>query len=144
MKPIGELLSGQPVHTLSGSSTVLAAALAMTERRIGAILVTAENDLLIGIFTERDLMARIIVPGRDPGSVLLEEVMTSDLVISAPERSVSVVAQELQDRHIRHIPIVVDGHVVGILSLRDLLRAHLEVKKEEVDRLKAYIQGEEG
>ncbi|MEM7309245.1 MAG: CBS domain-containing protein [Planctomycetota bacterium] len=143
MKSIGELLSGQHVHTLAQSSTVLDAARLMQEAHIGAILVTGEREKLVGIFTERDLMSRVVVAGHDPGTLLLEEVMTRGLVTSTPERRVTEAAQEMQDRHIRHLPVVEDGQVVGILSLRDLLRAHLEAKVQEVDHLTAYIQGDE-
>ena len=143
MKPIGELLSGQKVHTLPYDATVLEATRAMTDNHIGALLVTRGENELVGIFTERDLMARVVVEGKDPGQVTLEEVMTCELVTADPTRTVTEVAQELQDRHIRHLPVVEDEKLVGILSLRDLLRAHLAVKTHEVNVLTAYIQGEE-
>ncbi len=143
MKPVGELLSGQKVHTLSCEATVLEATRTMTDRHVGALLVTGKNDELVGIFTERDLMARVVVEGKDPEQVKLSEVMTSDLFTAEPTRTITEVAQELQDRHIRHLPVVEEGRVVGVLSLRDLLRAHLAVKTQEVNALTAYIQGEE-
>ena len=140
MKPLSELIGGRPVHALPASTTVLAAARAMDQHRVGAILVLDESERLAGIFTERDLMVRIVVPGRDPGSVKLEEVMTRDLYTAAPHERVGEVAGRLQARHIRHVPVVQDGRVVGILSLRDLLAAHIEHKEREVDQLTSYIQ----
>ena len=143
MKSIGDLLGGNPVHTLPATSTVQAAAQVMTDKRVGAILVTGADDGLVGIFTERDLMARVVVRGLECDAVELGEVMTSELFTATVDRRVTEVAQEMQDRHIRHLPVVEDEQVVGILSLRDLLRAHLEEKEQEVDHLTAYIQGEE-
>ena len=143
MKPISEILAGHPVHCLPASATVLAAAREMSDKHIGAILVLDESRRLVGIFTERDLMLRVIVAGRAPESVRLAEVMTRELYTAGPDDRVSLVAQELQDRHIRHVPVLKDGRIVGILSLRDLLRAHLSVKEQEVQRLTAYIQGNE-
>jgi CBS domain-containing protein len=113
----------------------------MDVHRVGAMLVLDAEDKLAGIFTERDLMVRVIVPGRDPAALRLDDVMTRDLFTAAPEDRVHDVAKKLQARHIRHVPIVAAGHVVGILSLRDLLAAHLEVKEREVHDLNAYIQG---
>ena len=143
MKPLSELLGGHPVHTLPSSATVLAAVREMDAKRVGAILVLDAEDRLAGIFTERDRMTRVVVPGKDPGATLLESVMTRELLTASPEERLNEVAAKLQARHIRHIPIVEDGEVVGILSLRDLLRAHLELKEREVKHLTAYIQGEE-
>jgi CBS domain-containing protein len=143
MKPLAELLDGSPVHCLPCTASVLAAAREMADKRIGAILVLDEQRRLAGIFTERDLMLRVIVAGRAPDSVRLVEVMTRELYTAGPEDRVSRVAQELQARHIRHCPVVKDGRIVGILSLRDLLRAHLQVKEREVRELTDYIQGTE-
>lgn len=142
MKPIADLIGGRPVHTLPGSTSVLAAVREMDVHRVGAILVLDDEERLAGIFTERDLMVRVVVPGRDPEAVRLEDVMTRDLFTAAPDERVGAVAQKLQARHIRHVPIVADGAVIGILSLRDLLAAHLEVKEREVEQLTAYIQGQ--
>jgi CBS domain-containing protein len=143
MKPIGELLDGRPAHCLPATATALAAARAMRDQHIGAVLVLDEHRRLAGIFTERDLMIRVVVAGRAPDSVLLQEVMTRELFTASPGDRVSHVAQGLQARHIRHVPVLRDGEIVGILSLRDLLRAHLSVKEQEVKHLTAYIKGDE-
>jgi len=116
----------------------------MRDQHIGAVLVLDAERRLAGIFTERDLMIRVVVAGRAPGSVLLQEVMTRELFTASPEDRVFHVAQSLQARHIRHVPVLRNGEVVGILSLRDLLRAHLSVKEQEVQHLTAYIKGDEG
>jgi signal-transduction protein with cAMP-binding, CBS, and nucleotidyltransferase domain len=138
---IGNLLKSQDLLTLPEGTTVLEAARAMTARRVGAVLVTQSDGALAGIFTERDLMARVIVLRRDPETVALREVMTRDVFSVGPEREVGDVRIELQHRHIRHLPIVVDGRVVGILSLRDLLRADIDQMSHEVEALENYFLG---
>lgn len=143
MKTIRELLTGRPPLTLQPDSSVLDAALAMREHRVGAILVVDGGGSPVGMFTERDLMLRVVVPGLDPRRVVLQEVMSLDLFTGRPEERVSDIAREMQARHIRHLPVVEGGTVLGMLSLRDLLRAHLDAKRYEVRVLQAYIQGEE-
>ena len=143
MKTIRELLTGRPPLTIRASKNALDAARAMQEAHVGAILVIDGDGNPIGVFTERDLMKRVVVPGRAPESVLIEEVMTTDLFTADPAGRVNEMAREMQARHIRHLPVVEDGKVLGVLSLRDLLREHLDLKRSEVKALQAYIQGDE-
>ncbi|MCZ6596495.1 MAG: CBS domain-containing protein [Planctomycetota bacterium] len=143
MKPIRELIAKQEVHALPPEATVLDAARAMNEHGIGAILVLGADGELRGIFSERDVMARVVVPRKNAEEVRLEEVMTTELYTAGPEERSDAVAKEMQRRHIRHLPVVKDGQVIGILSMRDLVRSHLASKEEEVQALTAYIQGED-
>jgi CBS domain-containing protein len=144
MKSIREVLSGGPVVALTAKATALEAARRMVEGAVGALLVVDGRSAPIGIFTERDLMQRVVVPGRDPAKVELQEVMTRNLFVATPDEPVTDVARTMQERHIRHLPVVEHGRVIGMLSLRDLLRAHLSEEHAEVEVLRAYIQGEEG
>lgn len=141
MPTIASLLTGRPVFTLPQNSTALEAARAMTLQRVGALLITDERLRPLGIFTERDLMSRVVVAGRDPATVRLEEVMTRELYATTPDARIDSVRQELQRLHIRHVPVVDGEQVVAMLSLRDLLRADLEVCSIEVDQLTQYIKG---
>ena len=142
MKTIREVLTGKPLIALPGSATVMEAALRMDEARIGALLIVADDGSAAGVFTERDLMVRVIVAGKDPCKVKIEEVMTTDLFTVTQERHINEVWREMQARHIRHLPVVEGRKVVGMLSLRDLLHEHLDVKRHEVQALTAYIHGE--
>ena len=144
MPQIQSLLTGRPVLTLREQSTALDAACEMERNRVGAILVTDERGRPRGIFTERDLMVRVVVGGRDPATVRLADVMTHELYTSPPDRKVAEVRRELQERHIRHVPVVRNDEVIGVLSLRDLLRADLERAAHELDETRRYIQGEGG
>ncbi len=138
---IGNLLRTQDLLTLDESASVFEAARAMTARSVGAVLVTTADGRLAGIFTERDLMSRVVVPRREPEKVKLREVMTREVYSVGPDREVGDVRSELSRRHFRHLPVVVDGRVVGILSLRDLLRADIDEMSHEVEELQKYFLG---
>lgn len=142
MPEIQSLLTGRPVLALDESSTAMDAARQMKGQQVGAVLVTDGAGQPRGIFTERDLMVRVIVAGLDPQRVRLGEVMTRELYLSPPDRKVADVRRDLQDRHIRHVPVVRDGQVIGMLSLRDLLRADLERASSELSETRRYILGE--
>jgi len=140
MKLLREIVTGRPVVALRAETSALDASRAMRDNHVGAVLVTDHRGAAVGIFTERDLMVRLVVPGRDPSRTPIGDLMTRDLYMATPEDRVSAAAQEMQDRHIRHLPVVEGERVIGLLSLRDLLREHLAVATSEVQALTAYIQ----
>jgi signal-transduction protein with cAMP-binding, CBS, and nucleotidyltransferase domain len=141
MHPIRDLLSSADVLSLEPSDTVMAACRAMQARGVGAVLVNDGQRALAGIFTERDLMIRVVVEGLDPHSTPLSDVMTTKLYTVTPDQMSGPVQSEMRQRHIRHVPVVQDGEVCGVLSLRDLLRANLQEKIQEVEAITSYIQG---
>lgn len=143
MKLISELLEGRPRVTLPPHTTALAAARAMTDFQVGAVLVVDEDGKPIGIFTERDLMTRVIVAGLDPARTLIERVMTREMFSVLPDRGLVETAREMQSRHIRHLPVLANQRFLGMLSLRDILRELLNDKTREVEELTAYIQATE-
>ena len=144
MKMIGELLVGRAVVTVSKGATVQEAVQSMGDSKIGAVMVLEDDGSPLGIFTERDLMMRVIYAGIDPKTAPIVDHMTSEVFSVSPERTVSDSAHEMQSRHIRHLPIVRDGELIGLLSLRDLLRELLWAKRAEVKALTAYIQSADG
>lgn len=141
MYRVGQLLPMEPTLSLPADATVIEATRAMEQNRVGALLVHQDGRPLAGIFTERDVMIRVVNAGRDPRTTTLGEVMTSDVLTVSPEQRSSDVLRAMQTRHIRHVPVVQDGKPVGMLSLRHILRADLEEKKHEVEAITAYIQG---
>lgn len=141
MKTIGQILTGNPVVTLPTGATALEAARSMAENRVGAILVQDPGEGPVGMFTERDLMVRVVVPGLAPAEERIEDHMTRELYSVEPDLPLNKVAQEMQARHIRHLPVIRGQEVLGMLSFRDLLRAHLEVTTGEVEALTEYIHG---
>jgi len=142
MATIDKLLTGRPALTLPKSATVLEAARAMQRDHVGCVLVVDGDGAPCGIFTERDLMIRIVCEEKDPASVTLEDVMTVDMFTAPASKSISEVRATLQARHIRHVPVIADGKVLGVLSLRDLLRHDLAERANEVQQLTDYIQGD--
>lgn len=141
MHPIRDLLTSSDVLSLEESDSVIAACRAMQERGVGAVLVRDGEREAAGIFTERDLMIRVVVEGLDPHSTPLANVMTTKLFTVTPDQMSGEVQDEMRRRHIRHVPVVEDGSVCGVLSLRDLLRANLRDKIQEVEAITSYIQG---
>jgi len=132
---------GRQVVGLGPRSTVLDAVQLMVERRCGSVLVTDGNDEILGIFTERDLMVRVVSEGKEPRTTLLEQVMTRDLYTTEIDRKVAEVRREMRAKHIRHVPVLQDGRVVAVLSTRDLLRADFEEKRDHARAMDAYIRG---
>ena len=114
----------------------------MRDARVGAVLVGEGSGLPLGIFTERDLMTRVVAAGKAPGDTPLEDVMTKGLYFAKNDMPTSEVRREMRRRHIRHAPVIdATDRVVAMLSLRDLLRADLLDTRQEVKTITEYIQG---
>lgn len=142
MKTIRDIIPADPVVvTVPVSATALEAAELMTEKRVGAVLVLGADGLPCGIFTERDLMTRVVVKREALERITIGEKMTGNLFMASPDRPVDAIAREMRQRHIRHLPVVKDGKLLALLSFRDLLDAHLHVAEGEVEALTSYIQG---
>ena len=135
---ICDLIKTQDTYQAELGQTVLETVQAMVERNIGAVPVL-HNSKLMGIFSERDLMKRVVAENRDPRSTCLAEVMTEDpLTVSMNEDLESCMT--LMRRHgFRHVPVCHDGHLVGMVSLRDILLNDLSEKDDEVRMMRAYI-----
>jgi CBS domain-containing protein len=135
---ICDLIKNQDTYQSQLSDSVLETVRAMVDRNIGAVPVL-HNGELVGIFSERDLMRRVVAEGRDPRSTCMAEVMTDDpLTISTNEDLQSCMA--LMRRHgFRHLPVCYEGHLVGMVSLRDILLHDLNEKDDEVRMMRAYI-----
>jgi CBS domain-containing protein len=127
------LISAEP------EALVFDVALAMSDGRIGAIPII-EGERLVGIFSERDLMTRVVVAGRDARMTRVCEVMTHEVVTAGLDESVDRCLQKMQRAGCRHLPVVHDGRVISMLSMRDLLRDEIEEQGEEIRHLRAYIQ----
>jgi CBS domain-containing protein len=126
------LVSAQP------EAPVIDVAIAMSEARMGAIPVM-DGDRLVGIFSERDLMTRVVVAGRDAHATRVEEVMTHRVVTASLDESVDRCLEKMQRAGCRHLPVVHEGRVIAMLSMRDLLRDEIEEQVEEIRSLRAYI-----
>jgi CBS domain-containing protein len=129
------------VHPCDPEETVAVAIALMSDRMVGALPIV-ENGVLIGIFSERDLLRRVIAPALQPEKVMLRDVMTPEPVTAMPAESRLVALHKMQSAGCRHLPIVAaDGAVIDMMSLRDLLFAELDERTAEIEDLKRYIQG---
>jgi CBS domain-containing protein len=117
---------------------VLAVAVTMSEERVGAIPIM-DDEHIVGIFSERDLMTRVVVSGRDPRTTRISDVMTHDVVTAGLDDTVDTCVEKMQTAGCRHLPVVHEGRVISMLSMRDLLRDEIEEQTEEIRNLRAYI-----
>jgi CBS domain-containing protein len=135
---ICDLIKDQETYKADMGQTVLETVRAMVERNIGAVPVIHGGEL-VGIFSERDLMRRVVAEGRDPRATCVAEVMTDDpLAVGTGEDLETCMA--LMRRHgFRHLPVCHEGQLVGMVSLRDILLHDLNEKDDEVRMMRAYI-----
>lgn len=131
-------VKGGKVHSIAPDATVYDAVARMDELRVGALLVM-RDDVLVGIISERDYTRKIILLGRASRDTLVEEVMSSSLITVRPDTGLNECLEIVTDRHVRHLPVVEDGRVVGMLSIGDLVRAVVSQQADLIRNLKSYI-----
>ena len=131
-------LKGSTVASLGPGATVLEAALLMNERGIGSVMVI-DKDRLAGIFTERDVLRRVVAEQRDPATTKLADVMTSPVACAAPHTTLDEIRQVMRERRIRHVPVVNAKRVLGMISIGDLNKAERDVQVETIRYLEQYI-----
>lgn len=119
MRKLEDLVRSQNPLVLRPSSTVMEAARQMRDRRVGAVLVADEEARLVGIFTGRDAVARVLADGKDPAVTLLADVMTPEPDTMTPAHRAIDALRLMQDARCRHLPVVQDGRIVGIVSRGD-------------------------
>ncbi len=140
MASVKELLTRKKGDLLvvSPETTVLEAAELMNTHGTGSVLVT-ENDCLVGIFTERDLMRRVVAAHRDPAATPLRDVMTTSLVTCTPEATTNDCGALMSERRIRHLPVVEQDKVQGVVTTGDLLAHELREKEAAIQQLEAFV-----
>jgi CBS domain-containing protein len=131
---------GQTVHSVRPDDTVLAALGVMTEHDIGAVLVVDGGELL-GILTERDYARKVALVGRASKDSPVRAIMTTNVVCVAPSRTVEDCMGLMTERRCRHLPVVENGHVVGVVSIGDLVKATIDEQEFTINQLKNYIAG---
>jgi len=140
--PISALLErkGSTVYSIAPNLTIAEAVAEMNRHRIGSIVII-DNGRLAGIFTERDVLRRVVGDGLDPKSRRVHEVMTSDLITISPETTVEETMVLFTDKRCRHLPVVSDHRLVGLISIGDISRWVAETHQAEAEHLKNYIAG---
>jgi CBS domain-containing protein len=140
---ISQILQGKSINALfsvGSGETVLDALKLMAEKNIGAVLVV-DNDELTGIFSERDYARKIVLKGRHSDDTLVRDVMTPNVITIEPEQRLEDCMQIMSDKHIRHLPVVEAGKLIGIISINDVVTAIIRDQKTRIDSLESYISG---
>lgn len=140
METVRDLLAGKTGGLLivSPETTVRDAARLMNERGTGSVLVMQEATLA-GIFTERDLMRRVVAVDRPPGATAVREVMTTSLITCRPEATLADCGRMMSERRIRHLPVVGDDGVLGVVTTGDLLAYELREKESKIAQLESFV-----
>jgi CBS domain-containing protein len=117
----------------------------MVERLVGAVAVVDENRVVAGIFTERDVLRKLALSGRDPETVPVREMMTSPVDLATVETTPGEALAVMVERHYRHLPVVDgEGRLLGVLSIRNLLQSHIDDLTQQLDSLETYMTAADG
>src|SRR6201988_2893268 len=137
---IRDVIRDREPYSMKASATVMEAAEFMAKRRIGAVCVLDDDGRLMGVFSERDLMNRVVVPRRDPGTLQLGEVTSELRAVIRCDETPHQALDRMDQIGSRHLPVVDGEKWVGMLSMRDLLRVELSEQGDELKLLHEYSQ----
>lgn len=142
MKLVQHLLDNRDgqVMSISPEASVFEAIKVMAENAIGSLLVM-RDDTLIGIITERDYARKVIVKGRSSENTPVADIMTTDVITVSRGHTIKDCMTTMTERRIRHLPVVEDGRVIGLVSIGDLVQAIISSQQEEIEQLGQYISG---
>lgn len=140
--PVSHLLEGKgrALHTVPVTVTVSEAVQKMNRHRIGAVLVM-DGAKLAGIFTERDVLTRVVADGLDPRTTSIAQVMTSTVLSVLPETTIQQVMDIFSEKRCRHLPVMDAGELVGLISIGDVSRWMANQHRAEAESLRQYIAG---
>lgn len=144
MKTVAQLLRDkqhQNVHTISSEATVLEFIQAMAEHNVGALPVVDNNEL-VGIVSERDYARKIVLQGRSSVGTPVSTIMSSPVITTEPQQSIQACMSLMTERHLRHLPVVDEGRLVGLLSIGDLVKEAIAEQADLIQQLERYIRGE--
>lgn len=130
---------GDLVFTASPAETVAAAAALLHTRRVGAMVVIEGDDVVVGILSERDIVWVVAEQGAAGLSQPISACMTREVLFAKPTETVESLMARMTDRRVRHLPVVRDGRLVGIVSIGDLVKNKIAETEAEAEHLKAYI-----
>lgn len=139
---VGKLLQSKKAGIISvqPNTSVFEALQLMAEKNIGAVLVTSGNKL-VGILSERDYARKIILKGKTSKETKVDEIMTSQVLFVHPEQSVEDCMAIMSAKHIRHLPVLEKGELIGIISIGDVVNAVISEKEFAIKQLENYISG---
>ncbi len=132
---------GDKVFTIGPNDTVLEAARRMTEHRIGALVVVDAAMGMVGIFTERDILSRVVAEARLPERTPVHEAMSSKVAYCAPTTAVSECQELMTHRRLRHLPVLEQGQLVGLISIGDIMAHEVAQQQVTIEYMHEYIHG---
>ncbi len=143
MATVADILRGKPnrVHSISPRASVLDATHQMNRHRVGSLLVM-EADQVVCILSERDVLTRIVAEEKNPRTVTVGQVMTTEVIVCRPDTPVEDVSAIMKNRRVRHLPVCdEDGRLVGLISIGDLNAHHASHQEITIHYLNEYLYG---
>ena len=138
---LAEILHGKnsDVHKITATDCIADAAVALTDNKIGALLVEDDDGKIVGILSERDIVGGMVPHGADLHDVAVAELMTPDLIHCSPEDTVNEAMAMMSDRRIRHLPVFDGDELVGFISIGDLVKCRIMEVQAEAEAMRQYI-----
>jgi CBS domain-containing protein len=142
MKTIRQLLEakGRDVWSVDPDASVFEALELMAEKEVGALLVVDGADV-VGVFSERDYARKIFLKGRSSKETRVDEIMTARVVYAPPDQTIEECMALMTDKRIRHLPVMDEGRIVGVISIGDLVKAIIVEQKYIIEQMERYISG---
>ena len=134
-----KLNKNRQIWTISKDQSVRQALILMSEKNIGAIVIVDNNDLPIGIFSERDYARKIVLKGKSSQGTLLDEVMTKELITVTGDYKIDQCMEIMNEKKIRHLPVLENKKIIGIISIGDVLKIMIKEQKELINHLQKFI-----
>ncbi|WOE31935.1 MULTISPECIES: CBS domain-containing protein [unclassified Acinetobacter] len=132
--------SNSSIFTVKPTDTVLSAIQLMSEKMIGAVVVT-DADRLVGILSERDYMRKVILMERTSKETLVRDIMTAEVITASTTDSVKTCLNLMTEKHLRHLPVVENETLIGLISIGDLVKAIIDDQEKLIHQLQQYISG---
>ncbi len=134
-----KLNKNRQIYTISKDQSVRQALILMSEKNIGAIIIVDNNDFPIGIFSERDYARKVILKGKSSKDTLLDEVMTKELITITRDYKIDQCMEIMSEKKIRHLPILEDKKILGVISIGDVLKIMIKEQKDLINHLQKFI-----
>ena len=134
-----KLNKNRQICTISKDQNVRQALILMSEKNIGAIIIVDNNDFPIGIFSERDYARKIVLKGKSSNDTLLDEVMTKELITVTRDYKIDLCMEIMTEKRIRHLPVLENKKIIGIISIGDVLKIIIKDQKELINHLQKFI-----
>jgi CBS domain-containing protein len=142
MKIVRDILTGKgfEVYTISPDAMVYEALQMMADKNVGALMVVSNNEVE-GMISERDYARKVALKGKFSKDIPVRDIMTTHIVKVNPFQDIESCMELMSDKHVRHLPVVENDRIVGIISIGDIVKAIIEHKEEIINQLENYIKG---